>query len=156
MREAARLATASDVELLGALAATAVAEQAGDRGGAVWAAREAPAIPATALLAAAIDDPTQLVLAGTIDDAVVGYAAVRTETLRDGRVLGVLTDIYVEPEGREIGIGELLVEEVLAWCRVQGCAGVDAMVLPGNRSTKNFFETAGFTARAIVVHRSLR
>jgi hypothetical protein len=29
------------------------------------------------------------------------------------------------------------------------------MALPGNRATKNFFETFGRTARAIVVHRTL-
>jgi hypothetical protein len=36
-----------------------------------------------------------------------------------------------------------------------GCFGLDALVLPGNRATKNFFEASGLTARAIVVHRSL-
>jgi hypothetical protein len=37
-----------------------------------------------------------------------------------------------------------------------GCVGIDALALPGNRQTKNFFESFGFTARAIVVHRRLR
>lgn len=36
-----------------------------------------------------------------------------------------------------------------------GCLGIDALALPGNRETKNFFEASGLTARAIVVHRSL-
>ena len=100
-------------------------------------------------------DASRLVLAGTIDDVVVGYAVVRTEVLRDGGRLGVLTDIYVEPEARAVGVGEVLVDEVLRWCRELGCTGVDGLALPGNRSTKNFFETFGFTARAIVVHRRL-
>ena len=44
---------------------------------------------------------------------------------------------------------------VLDWCRAAGCVGVDSLALPGNRHTKNFFETFGFKARALVVHRSL-
>jgi hypothetical protein len=36
-----------------------------------------------------------------------------------------------------------------------GAIGIDALALPGDRATKNFFETFGLKARAIVVHRSL-
>jgi GNAT superfamily N-acetyltransferase len=153
--EAARPATGADVERLAELAAEAVAEQAGERGGPIWSQREARAVPAAASLRVDLDDASRLVLAGTIDDAVVGYAVVRTEPLRDGRLLGVLTDVYVEPEARAVGVGEVLVDAVLDWCRAQGCTGVDGLALPGNRATKNFFETFGFTARAIVVHRTL-
>ena len=74
---------------------------------------------------------------------------------RDGGVLGVLDDIYVEPEAREVGVGEALMDAVEAWCRGRGCIGIDSLALPGNRETKNFFETLRSVARAIVVHRSL-
>jgi GNAT superfamily N-acetyltransferase len=153
--EAARAATEADVPRLAELAAEAVAEQVGERGGQVWSQREARAVPAEPSLREDLGDASRLVLAGTIDDAVVGYAVVRTEPLRDGGLLGVLTDVYVEPEARAVGVGEVLVDEVLRWCSARGCVGVDGLALPGNRSTKNFFETFGFTARAIVVHRRL-
>jgi GNAT superfamily N-acetyltransferase len=153
--EAARPATEADVPRLAKLAAEAVAEQVGERGGAVWSEREARAVPAEASLREDLADASRLVLAGTIDDVVIGYAAVRTEPLRDGTLLGILTDVYVEPEARAVGVGEVLVDEVLRWCTERGCVGVDGLALPGNRSTKNFFETFGFTARAIVVHRRL-
>lgn len=156
MIEAARPATEADLERLAALAEEAVAEQASARGGAVWAVREARDLPAGPTLADDLAAEGRLVLAGTIDDAVVGYAVVRTELLRDGTLLGVVTDVYVEPDARAVGVGEVLLDAVLAWCRDQGCIGVDALALPGNRETKNFFETFGFTARALVVHRSLR
>jgi hypothetical protein len=32
---------------------------------------------------------------------------------------------------------------------------MDSLALPGDRATKNFFESFGLKARAIVVHRSL-
>ena len=34
-------------------------------------------------------------------------------------------------------------------------AGVDATALPGDRLTKNFFESNGFTARLLIMHRRL-
>jgi GNAT superfamily N-acetyltransferase len=153
--EAVRPATSEDLERLAALASVGVAEQLGDRGGAIWAVREARPVPAEASLGPLIDDPRHAVLCGTLDDVVLAYAVVGVEELRDGRTLGVLTDVFVESEAREVGLGELLVDEVVAWCRARGCAGVDALVLPGNRATKNFFEMLGFTARALVVHKSL-
>jgi hypothetical protein len=48
-----------------------------------------------------------------------------------------------------------MLDAVIAWCTERGCTGIDAHALPGNRDTKNFFETFGFTARLLVVHRSL-
>ncbi len=153
--EGARLARADDLPRLAELAEEAVAEQVDHRGGAVWSRRETRPQPALPSLAVALDDPLQLVLAGTIDGAVVGYGVVRLERLRSGEHLGILSDLYVEPEAREVGVGEMLVERVLAWCTEHGCRGVDALALPGNRNTKNFFETFGFTARALIVHRSL-
>ena len=156
MNEAARLVTAADLDRLAELAAAAVTEQAGDRGGAVWSVRESRPVPAADSLARDLADDGTLMLAGTIDDVVVGYAVVHVEPMRDGRLLGVLSDIYVEPDARAVGVGEVLVDKVLEWCRERGCAGVDALALPGNRQSKNFFETFGFTARALVVHRSLQ
>ena len=153
--EAARPATTDDLGRLAELAAEAVAEQRDGRGGSVWSVREAREVPADATLAADVADPDRLVLAGTYDDVVVGYAAVRIETLRDRRLLGIVTDIYVEPEGRDVGVGEVLLGECVAWCRERGCAGIDSLALPGNRETKNFFERAGFTARALTVHKKL-
>lgn len=155
MIEAARRAAPSDLARLAELAAEAMAEQVDARGGAVWSQREARAVPAGPSLDEALRDDDQLVLAGTIDETVVGYAVVRRETLRSGDALGVVSDIYVEPGARAVGVGEALVDAVLGWCRARGCAGVDALALPGNRETKNFFESFGFTARALLVHRRL-
>ena len=153
--EAARRATGDDVATLARLAAQAVAEQAGERGGEVWAQRETRPLPAEASLMAAIEDPCQLVVAGTIDGVVLGYGAARLERLRNDELLGVVTDLFVEPEARGVGVGEELIGEILQWCEHHGCLGVDALALPGNRDTKNFFETFGFTARALIVHRRL-
>jgi ribosomal protein S18 acetylase RimI-like enzyme len=153
--EGARPATPDDVPRLAELNRQALAEQLPLRGGAVFVAREARAEPLEGALAAALDDPNTLLLAGTIDDTPIGYAVAHVEDLRDGTRLGVITDIYVEAEGRGVGVGECLMDRLLAWFTERECNAADAHALPGDRSTKNFFEGSGFSARLLVMHHKM-
>jgi GNAT superfamily N-acetyltransferase len=153
--EAARAASPEDLPRLAELAAEAIAELTTTKGGAIWARRDARAEPLEAGLAADLADPLCCVLVATIDDVVMGYAVARREVLRDGAPMAVLSDIFVDPGCRGIGLGEALMDEVVAWAEGEGCIGIDSLALPGNRETKNFFETFGLVARAIVVHRPL-
>ena len=144
--EAARRATPADADRLQELGAAFVAELAAqERGGRVFATRE--------LDQDLFDNPA--VYVGTYDDVVIGFGTGRTELLNDGAVLGIIDALYVEPEGRGVGVGEAMMGELLAWFRSQKCIGVDAMALPGMRETKNFFEESGFSARLLVVHHRL-
>jgi len=147
--------TGSDAPRLAELVAEAVEEQREGRGGRIWSARETRALPAEDTVRAAIEDPDVLVLAGTIDEVVVGYAVAHQEVLRTGERLGIVADVFVDPGARGVGVGEALLDDVVAWCEAGGCIGIDALALPGNRATKNFFESFGFTARSIIVHRKL-
>lgn len=153
--ETARPATADDLARIAELSQQAVEELRAQRGGQVWSHREARAEPLEVALHGVLDPVDGLVLAGRIDDAIVGYAVARVEELRDGRLLAVVDDIYVEPDARGVGVGEVLMDALVVWAGEQGCSGIDAIVLPGNRETKNFFERFGLTARAILVHRTL-
>lgn len=153
--EAARPAHLDDLPRLVELADGGIAELTATKGGAMWRRREARPEPVVESLRAALGSPDYLVLAGTIDQTVIGYAVARIEPLRGGERLGIVEDIYVEPGARGVGVGEALMDAVLDWCRDRQCIGVDSLALPGNRETKNFFESFGLVARAIVVHRSL-
>jgi GNAT superfamily N-acetyltransferase len=158
MVEAVRPATSDDLETLAALARAGIAELAGTKGGTVWARREGRVEPLDQSLTSALDESERgdgLVLVGTIDDVGVGYAVASIERVADGGQLARLTDLYVEPDAREVGVGELLLDTVLRWAEERGCFGIDSIVLPGNRETKNFFEAAGMVARAIIVHRPI-
>ena len=155
MTEAARPASTQDLARVAELARAAIEELRATKGGELWARREARAEPVEESLAADLADDGTLVLAGTIDDVVVGYAVARTETLSDGSLLARVTDLYAEPEAREVGVGEELLDAVVKWATERRCVGIDSLVLPGNRETKNFFESFGLVARAIVVHRAL-
>jgi len=155
--EGARPATPFDAVVVAALARQAIGELTPNRGGSIWRRREAHAEPLDAAIAMAVrgDDGDTFGVVGTIDDTVVGYGIAQMEALHDGATLAVVTDLYVDPEARAIGIGEAMMDLLVERARRVGAIGIDALALPGDRHTKNFFETFGLTARAIVVHRSL-
>lgn len=152
---AARHATAADVPRLLELAGALRAELRPQRGGAVWAAREAPHPMDAAAFAGLLARADGAVIVGSFDGVVAGYATVTVEVLRDGSRLGVVGDLFVDAGLRGVGVGESIAAEVVAFCAAAGCAGVDAIALPGNRDAKNFFERSGFTARALVMHKRL-
>ncbi|MBV6507255.1 MAG: hypothetical protein JJLCMIEE_00296 [Acidimicrobiales bacterium] len=130
-------------------------EAASARGGPVFLRREARPLPPEDGLEDLLDSEDSAVMVGTIDNAIVGYGVVAVETLRDGGRLAVVEDIYVRQEAREVGVGQALLAALADWSRDQGCFAIDALVLPGDRASKNFFEGQGMTTRALVVHRAL-
>lgn len=154
--EAARLATGDDLEVLADLARRATSELSEQRGGEVWRAREARTEPVADGFGRLLEDRDARVVVATFDGVPLGYAVARLEHLPDGSTMGVIDDIYVDPGGRGIGMGEAMMDDLVAWCTAQGCFGMDAMALPGDRETKNFFEGSGFTARKLVMYHSLR
>jgi ribosomal protein S18 acetylase RimI-like enzyme len=149
--EAARAATADDIDTIEELARALRAELREERGGELWTTREARVEPVAHLL----DRDDARVVVGTITEAILGYGIVVLETLRDGSRLGVILELYVEPDARAVGVGEAVAEALVEFCREAGCRGVDATALPGHREAKNFFERAGFTARALTMYKPL-
>jgi GNAT superfamily N-acetyltransferase len=137
------------------LAAEAVAEKADQKGGAVWTRREGHRRSLETFVGDAIAAADHEVVVGELDGVPVAYGVVHRVSLDDGGKLGVVDDIYVEPQARELGLGEALMDQMISWCQTSGCFGVDSLALPGDRSTKNFFESFGLVARAIVVHKKL-
>ena len=153
--EGSRPATLEDVARIAELAELLRRELEPMKGGALWAAREAAPAPFEDAYGALIGRDDALVVVGTVDDAVVGFGAVTLERLRTGDTLGLITDLFVEPAARAVGVGEAMADTLVAFCTDQGCIGIDALALPGHRTAKNFFEGSGFTARALVMHRPL-
>jgi GNAT superfamily N-acetyltransferase len=93
---------------------------------------------------------------GTEDIALVAHlgsspagflTATCTPATRRARVEG----FFVRPELRGVGIGHELFEALLGALRGLGVDRVDAVALPGDRATKNFFEAHGMVTRALVV-----
>lgn len=157
--EAIRVATAADLPELTRLASQARAELGAERGGPMWLRLHGRRDPVASTLSADLADAEAgrgLVVLGTFASAAAGYAVAHRRALDDATTIAVVSDVYVEPGFRGVGLGGALMDEVLAWAAGSGCRGVDALALPGMRHSKNFFERFGLTARAILVHKDLR
>lgn len=152
--EAARGATPSDVDAVVALARAAREEVAARRGGELWSRHEARREPLEESYSALLGRSDAHLVVGALDGVAVGFGAVEVERLDGGGLLGVVTDLWVEPGARGVGVGEAVLAELTAFCESAGCVGIDALALPGDRAAKNFFEGSGFTARALVMHRA--
>jgi len=151
-----RPATAQDVAELERLDDLARAHLGPHRGGELYLLRDGRPVPPGPSFRDDLTDPQRLVLIGSIAGSPVGYAIASLQPLRDGYLLADVHEIFVEADARDVGVGEALMQAVTDWAVDRGCDGIDARALPGDRHTKNFFETFGLVARAITVHKDLR
>ena len=155
--EQVRTATVDDLGRVLELLADFSTERAGRRGAELVRPEDglgALPSPTEASLAPYLASPGRTALLGTLDDWVAAVALCRVD---DGGVerRGVLDMCFVEPGAREVGLGHLLMEAALAWFVSAACRGVDGTAFPGARAAKNFFESSGFKARLLVMHRAL-
>lgn len=153
MQLGARGAVSTDVELVSALVRHAIEELRPLRGGALWAELDGRTEPIEAGLMAECRADDHAVIVGTIDEIVVGYAAAHERPLHSGASIARITDLYVLPEARGVGVGEQMLMAIETWATSRSHVGLDSLALPGDRDTKNFFESFGLVARAIEVHR---
>ncbi len=121
-----------------------------ERGGPLFLASRAPALQEIH------ESDDRLFRGAFVDGALVGWVLAVVRPLPTGESLGCIEALAVDPEAREIGIGEELLRVALSFCRSAGCVGVDSFALPGARETKNFFETFGMKARLLTVHVSFK
>jgi GNAT superfamily N-acetyltransferase len=152
--EAARLATVDDLEAIAAIAAAVASETEEKRGGSLFLRRESGG-DAVARARGLVESEDGYAVIGSYDEVPFGYALVEVETLADGGRLARIDDLAVQSEARGSGIGEAIMNLVLDEATSRSCFGVDSRALPGDRETKNFFESFGLKARLLVVHRAL-
>lgn len=156
--ESVRLATDSDVadvvDLLTALGEHRARQRHGRRGLASDVAGRRPTDTSDEVRTY-LDREDRRALVGLVDQCVVGICLCRTESAGDHH-RGVIDACFVEPEARQVGVGEALVEAAVAWFDQRGVDGIDGTAHPGDRQAKQFLESAGFVARLIVMHRPLR
>jgi len=146
--ELARPARAADRQACTRLLAQALVAAATMRGGAALVGEATPA----SLLERWSRPRDARLLVGEYEGAVVGLAAAKARDAPRGRH-GLVECCYVESPARAVGVGTALLEAAVAWCEEQGCVEVDALALPGDRTTKQRLEAAGFTARLLTLSR---
>lgn len=142
MQEVVRTARAGDEPELARMEAAARAAVVGQRGGARHLEEVAPVGDWSGL----VNDPRRSIWVALIDTVPVGFLEMEVE----GEVATV-RQVWVEPEARELGFGDLMLAEALADATRRGCAALEGTALPGDRLTKNLYERAGVVARKIVL-----
>lgn len=123
----------------------------------MWALSDALAAPIADTLSTMASAPEWSMIVGTLDAVPVGFLAWRDEPLlpqAGGERVAAIRYIFTDPEARGVGIGEVMMTVFFSGAAERGITRFDAHVSPGHRAAKNFFESNGFKARAIVMHRS--
>ncbi len=152
MSESARLATAADLDAIDQLLESHRPAMLEQRGGPEFLVAEAAGLQP---LDEALNDDDALVVVGTYDDVVLGVASMRFVTRSDGQTVGRVERLLVDAEARKSGIGEAMMNRLLDECRSRSCTGIESIALPGDRHTKNFFESFGLKARMLTVMKRL-
>jgi GNAT superfamily N-acetyltransferase len=142
MSEVVRRAVATDAAQLAELEGAARHHLIEQRGGAALLAEQ----PAVGDWAAAIEDHSRWLGVAELDGFVVGYL----ELAFSGDI-AVVRQVYVQPEARELGFGDGLLDAARTEALRHGCSALEGFALPGDRETKNLYERAGITARKIIV-----
>ncbi len=148
------MATDRDVHRLVELTTAFHAERGGLRGAGLVHPSDAGGRPpetTTDSVARYVAEPLRTALVGTLDGWEAGAALCRIEDA-DGERRGVIDVCFVETGAREVGLGQLLLKRSIEWFRSQRCCGVDGSAFPGDRGAKQFYESAGFKARLLVMH----
>ncbi len=141
------------VTLYGELEAEMVALKA------VWSLTDGLPEPIDDALTAAISDPRSDVVIGEIDGMPVGFLVWRHIVLLPqaaARTAAIIEFIFTTPAARKVGVGEAMMTSFSEDARDRGIWLFDAIVPPGHRAAKNFFESNGFKARRITMHRLVR
>jgi ribosomal protein S18 acetylase RimI-like enzyme len=154
MEIAARWGTPSDGAVLVSLYVELEAEQAALRP--LWPETQGLEEPIAASVAGLIGSSDAIVVVGTIDGVPLGFLVATVEGMLDragGRRVGVVRYIFSTDAARGVGIGQAMFDLAVDELREREIDVFDAVVSPGHRLAKNFFESQGFRARLIVMNR---
>jgi ribosomal protein S18 acetylase RimI-like enzyme len=95
------------------------------------------------------------VFTGSFGDAIVAYGVLEFLKTNDNQRIASIKEIFVLEDARSVGVGESLIHLMTNTAIEHKAVGIDSFALPGDRETKNFFETQGMVARLIHVYRPL-
>lgn len=87
--------------------------------------------------------------------AIVGETVFGSLSVYEEASRATITHVFVEPEAREIGIGDTLISYAMKDLSARNVSYLAASAQPGDRSLKNLFERHGLVAQTILVGRSL-
>lgn len=147
-----RRAVAGDAAALGQLERRARDSLVDTRGGNRWLDQHAEVGDRWATV---IDECAVFLATVPVDGAEVAVGYLAAELRTEAMLILWVDQVWIEPDARELGFGDALLAEALAWGRRSGAGLVEGEALPGDRNLKNLYERAAITARLITVSRPL-
>lgn len=123
---------------------------------AIWPYVDGLPAPVETSLLGLVERSDALVVVGEIDGVPLGFLVAVEEPLLDpvaDRFIGVVRLIFTDLGARGVGVGAAMLDLAMACLAERGIDLLDARVSPGHRMAKNFFESNGFKARSITMHR---
>ena len=89
-----------------------------------------------------MENPDITYRVATLDEKILGVASLITidKILRSGSRMGLIEDVAVSPESHGLGLGKLLIEDLLALAEEKGCYKV---VLNCSDDNVPFYEKCG-------------
>jgi len=92
-----------------------------------------------------------LVLVAVFDGLVVGMATVQMliSTVEGGRV-GLIEDVIVDQKFRSLGIGTLLLDEIVAWSNSSGLKRLQLLADRGNKPALYFYACRGLDLTSLI------
>lgn len=100
---------------------------------------------------AALDDPAQLHLVAERDARLVGMGVARItvpSSMSDERAAEV-SNVYVLPDARGLGVGRALVTGLARWARERGARRLVLKTYSQNEDALRFWEAVGFRPRLV-------
>jgi len=82
-----------------------------------------------------------------MEGQIIGFTLGRIKRVpphRGGVLVGEISDIWIEPKARRLGLGERLTQLVVDWLMDQGVHSVEAQILDGNSPSLEMFDKLGF------------
>jgi len=149
------LASIDDLETLIFLRKEAISELRNKRGGEVLLNLDSFSEDSSENFSYWFDSSDHRIFTGLFGDAVVAYGVLEFSKTNDDQKIASIKEIFVLKDARSVGVGESVIHSITNEAIEHNAIGIDSFALPGDRETKNFFETQGMVARLIHVYRPL-
>ncbi len=149
------MASIDDLETLIFLRKEAISELKNKRGGEVLLNLDSFSEDSSENFSYWFDSSDHRIFTGLFGDAVVAYGVLEFSKTNDNQKIASIKEIFVLKDARSVGVGESVIHSITNEAIEHNAIGIDSFALPGDRETKNFFETQGMVARLIHVYRPL-
>lgn len=98
----------------------------------------------------------ETVIVAEVDERITGFASLRVTDSLDPAPYAELTDLFVEPEARRLGVASRLVKYMEGIARERGASHLVVLTGQKNTEAQAFYRSAGYEEYAVAMRKSLR